>query len=177
VIARAAPEDAARVGLGPRASAPIIPRVAGMVLIAALLAGGALGAVRWRRTPRAPSPVWVVRGVTLGMTEEEMAAHFIDARGGSWSAPSGCDGVALEWRRLDPHSPMRWVRFEFQGGKIVALRAHAEGKTSRSGAEATASAVRVERPDGDGTSITIVSRQVAEYRGEAEQIALEATER
>jgi hypothetical protein len=122
------------------------------------------------RAPKGPPQSFETRGVVLGMTEEDAARSFVDSHAGAWSAPSGCDGFALEWNRRDPHAMTRWMRFELRDGRVVAVRAHVDGASPATVAEATPSAVRVVRPDGDGTSITLVSRQAKDYRGEAREL-------
>jgi len=119
-------------------------------------------------------PAWSERGVSLGMSEEQVQRTFADRAAGTWSREVSCGGIDLEWRRTDARAPTRWARFEFHEGGLVAIRIHSDDVSSGQRAEQTAAAVRQRRPFEGGTATTILTRTCISHRAEAEQIALAA---
>jgi len=147
--------------------------VALVLVFAAAVLGmwGGLALVVGRRA----EPLWSERGVSLGMSEEQVEHAFADRASGDWSRTAGCGGVALEWRRTEACASARWARFEFHEGVLVAIRLHSDDAAAPEHAEQTSTAVRQRRPFEGGTATTILSRTCLTHTAEAEQIALAAT--
>lgn len=163
MVARAATSDSAAWS-GSRSSAGrTLAWVLGIAGTSALLVLLGLGG------PASPAPYF---GTRLGMSETAVRRRFEPAASGSWSSTGPSDAIVLRWTPAGNRAGLpEAVVFEFNEGKVVAIRADLDGRAPLAlgpPLESSFASVVARQPEGDGKiRLTVLSRTCSKHVGEA----------